>query len=513
VTYLTAAYAPSQKKRPLRVLYYNWVDYLDDERRGGGVALYQYNLIESLVDHEELDVTFLSSGISYSLIRRQPRWQAVRSGRDGPEVPRFEIVNSGTLAPSHSSFGRIEQITHPKTAEVFFDFVRKTGPYDIVHFNNIEGLPADVLELPRRVPGTKVICSMHNYYPVCPQVNLWYGEHTSCVDFDEGRACVGCVYAVPGWGVRLLHAVAYSLKRVNSGPGSFMYTATYGALFAIGQPILRLTRRFRSYSKRIHGPDEFVLRRTRMAELINRNCTRVLCVSNRVAEILALYGIDRSILQTMYIGTKQAEKFSETRPRASIVRPDGTIRIAYLGYMRRDKGFFFLLDALEALDEAVARRIHVLVAAGRGDDHTMGRLGALHVDGYSHDTSRLPAGRCRSWGRAGAVGRQPAPGRDRDACAPYPASDQRPWRGAGAWQLSRAGLPGRRHGRLCRTPGRRSGWPGDARAVLGHGDAAGRHGRSPGGVDADLRRNSIRDADSRARTKGASDQGTDSALS
>jgi glycosyltransferase involved in cell wall biosynthesis len=375
-------------------LYYNWVDYLDDERRGGGVALYQYNLIESLVDHEELDVTFLSSGISYSLIRRQPRWQAVRSGRDGPEVPRFEIVNSGTLAPSHSSFGRIEQITHPKTAEVFFDFVRKTGPYDIVHFNNIEGLPADVLELPCRVPGTKVICSMHNYYPVCPQVNLWYGEHTSCVDFDEGRACVGCVYAVPGWGVRLLHAVAYSLKRVNSGPGSFMYTATYGALFAIGQPILRLTRRFRSYSKRIHGPDEFVLRRTRMAELINRNCTRVLCVSNRVAEILALYGIDRSILQTMYIGTKQAEKFSETRPRASIVRPDGTIRIAYLGYMRRDKGFFFLLDALEALDEAVARRIHVLVAAGRGDDHTMGRLGALnerlasveHVDGYSHDS-------------------------------------------------------------------------------------------------------------------------------
>jgi len=32
----------------MRVLYYNWVDYLDDEKRGGGVSVYLNNLMAAM---------------------------------------------------------------------------------------------------------------------------------------------------------------------------------------------------------------------------------------------------------------------------------------------------------------------------------------------------------------------------------------------------------------------------------------------------------------------------------
>ena len=61
--------------------------------------------------------------------------------------------------------------------------------------------------------------------------------------------------------------------------------------------------------------------------------------------------------------------------------------------MRRDKGFFFLLDALADLPEDLARRVHLVVAAPKGSEATMVRLHGLtdrlasidYADGYNHD--------------------------------------------------------------------------------------------------------------------------------
>ena len=52
----------------MKVLFYNWVDYLDDEKRGGGVTVYQRNVIRALEAVEDVETVFLSSGISYDLL-------------------------------------------------------------------------------------------------------------------------------------------------------------------------------------------------------------------------------------------------------------------------------------------------------------------------------------------------------------------------------------------------------------------------------------------------------------
>jgi len=198
----------------VRILFYNWVDYLDDEGRGGGVSLYQRNLLAALDAQPGVAAVFLSAGISYDLFPGPPRWERVRHGPDRDRARRYEIVNSGVLSPGQMAFGNPAQIDHPATLAVFLDFVARTGPYDVVHFNNLEGLPARVLELKARWPQTRVIVTLHNYYPFCPQVNLWHRESESCTDFEAGRKCGGCLPPMPGEGlVRLAHALAFRLNR------------------------------------------------------------------------------------------------------------------------------------------------------------------------------------------------------------------------------------------------------------------------------------------------------------
>jgi len=146
--------------------------------------------------------------------------------------------------------------------------------------------------------------------------------------------------------------------------------------------------------QRVQSPHSaFARRRREMIEMINTYCDSVLCVSARVGEVAARYGVAPELITTSYIGTRHAEKFHQTSPRAAITRDDGTMTIAYLGYMRQDKGFYFLLDALEALPDAAAARITLVFGSKLSDHAAMHRLSELSdrfaallfADGYAYD--------------------------------------------------------------------------------------------------------------------------------
>lgn len=402
----------------MKVLFYNWVDNLDPENRGGGVALYQRNLMESLSKHSDIQDNYLSSGVSYNLFRQRPHWCKIKHKSVRNDGNRFEIVNSGVLAPSFFSFGSQSQVSHPPTEEAFFDFLEKTGPYDVIHFNNLEGLPVEVLRLKDRWPDTKVVFSVHNYYPICPQVNLWKRESVNCASFDKGQECRDCVLQKPDERtVRLAGAVAYNLKRIGWGPNTVIFKRGFRFFTRVARRLVRYYAKVRraelptddssskvpksSVFKKLFSSGEaslspylardFVQRRARMLELINDCCDVVLGVSDRVSKIANAYGVSQEKLRTSYIGTKQNGHYETTPPVTNFLDESGNLGLCYLGYMRRDKGYFFLMDALEALPYEITSRIRLSIAAPQVPDglerlrHIADRFKSVnYADGYNH---------------------------------------------------------------------------------------------------------------------------------
>ena len=303
---------------------------------------------------------------------------------------QYRLVNSGLVAASHADFAGAAQVSHPATETVFAEFVDATGPWNAIHFNSLEGLPAGVLASRARWPRTRFVLSLHNYYPVCPQVNLWHFESSACEDFQGGARCVTClpVQADPR-AVRLAYAVDTLLTRVRLGPGTAPHDHVFRPAMGLAWRLLRRLRRRDAPRPRPSGAQGFGLRRALMVALINAHVDAVLCVSDRVAQIARHYGLRADRLQVMPIGTKAAACWPDTVAKPAL--NTDPLRLAYLGYMRRDKGFVFLIEALAALPDATLARLHLTIGARRGEAAMMDALTALrprlaglvHVDGYA----------------------------------------------------------------------------------------------------------------------------------
>jgi glycosyltransferase involved in cell wall biosynthesis len=375
----------------MRVLFVNWVDWRDAQGRGGGVAVYQRNMARTLAG-SGVQAGWLAAGLAQDLARGPARWQP-RKGAPG----HWEIVNSAVLAPGQLAWDSAAALHDESTEAAFADFLAATGPWDAVHFDNIEGLPVSVLGV-ARAAGARVVVMLHNYYPFCPQVNLWHQERQTCPGFDQGRACVTCLPGgQTGAGARRAAlAVLWQAERLGGvravGPAKAALVAARAGVAAV-----RALRARPSADPAPQAPDagaaaRFAHRRAAMVAALNARADAVLCVSDRVRGIAQAMGVAPALLHTTRIGTPEAGRFDRAAHRPALVDAQGRLRLAFLGYMRADKGFFFLLDALESLPDTLAARVHLTMAARKGTDAAMARLAALrprlagldHIDGYTH---------------------------------------------------------------------------------------------------------------------------------
>jgi glycosyltransferase involved in cell wall biosynthesis len=409
----------------IKILYYNWLDFEDPELRGGGVSVYQRNLVDAAARRGDA-AWFLSSGSSYSPFSRRPFIREVKAYPGG--VRKFELVNSAVLSPGQAAFGK-EAAAAPEMEAVFADFLRTHGPFDVVHFNNLEGIPVSFLRLAREHdPRAKVVYSMHNYFAFCPQVNLWFQERAACKDFRGGRKCVNCLVKPPNAaGVWRTYQVDYGLRMLGIRPPAGLYRAAswlmHGPVRALylgvkvtlraaaSLPDVALGRRPWPWARATKsavildaaGAARFAARRRLFVDALNAHADHVLAVSRRVAELAVGFGVDPAKVQTLTIGTRYARAQSAS-PAAGRGSPAGpaargprpAIRIAYLGYMRRDKGFYFYLRALEKMPAGLARRLGLVFAAKVTDLHAYHRIKRMahrfdavtFYDGYTH--AQLP---------------------------------------------------------------------------------------------------------------------------
>ena len=125
----------------MKILIYDWIQDNHPGNQGGGVQYYQKNLIEELKERNEISsIAILSSGRTYDW--RYPEIRIINLPSDDLKIRRYDLVNSGVPAPASNFFSNLYALSHQRTFQAFEKFLCKYGPFDVVHFNHFEGLPA-----------------------------------------------------------------------------------------------------------------------------------------------------------------------------------------------------------------------------------------------------------------------------------------------------------------------------------------------------------------------------------
>ena len=374
----------------MKVLMYHWTQDDFPKRRGGGIQLYQKVILPELLKVDEVQLTVLSSGSAdlYDFFRPSTRIERLASST--PDLQRFGVINSPVPAPAVLFWGNSLSLRHEETSEIFFDFVEQNG-FDVIHFNHLEGLPAEVLSIKKRLPLIKILFSMHDYYSLCPQVTFLYQGKELCDDGQSGKKCQSCLPVDPlTFSVPRRRADRLSSKLIDMGLNPT------GRLAKMIQKFFHKIVFPKPKTERRYSPPEDVFGSWhQIVDLINEHVDYVLPVSDRVHQIAIRHGIRENLLRVLRLGKNEALQFRSTpSPQGLLVREDGCLTLVYLGYMTIHKGFFFMLDAFERMPEELSRRINLVVAAkSPSDPSVLNRLLGLrpklknltHFDGYTPD--------------------------------------------------------------------------------------------------------------------------------
>ena len=157
----------------MKILYYNWAPYDNQNNIGGGVTIYLRNLINYLTQNKNNEIYVLSGGYKYNPFFTKTYIQKSKKTHC-QKCKSFEIINSPIVAPQFLMFYNIEKyLSDSITVKLFDNFIKKYGPFDIIHIQNFEGISINVLKLKEKYPNTKFIYSVHNYQMICPLVQYF----------------------------------------------------------------------------------------------------------------------------------------------------------------------------------------------------------------------------------------------------------------------------------------------------------------------------------------------------
>jgi glycosyltransferase involved in cell wall biosynthesis len=386
----------------MRVVLVNWARVWEGAAHGGGANGYMQGLALALAARGHR-VSTISSGNLHLAAPGRPRARGpLRLWRynDWQGIHSYEFVNAPVLSPSLHQFREpMGEVSAPHLEAAFDALLEELAP-DAVHFQNLEGFSVGCVDAARR--RAPVVCSLHNYHTICPQVYLMQGNRRPCLDYENGHACARCI-TTPKPNVWIDRTLRTDPHAGSDGPFDPGPPPAPPLRIRIGRGLARLRRAWRAAPivpvapvltpltnsvtpepPSSLPPNAYAERRAAMVSMLSA-CDAVLAVSDFVRRRFAATGVDESVLRTMHIGSRAAD-FPRESPAP---RPGGPVRLLFLGYNNYYKGLPMLADALELLPDEVLARIslsaHVIgaPAARKRLSPLRTRLAALTIrEGY-----------------------------------------------------------------------------------------------------------------------------------
>lgn len=196
----------AQRCRVIAIL--GWARLSEQGDQGSGYNLSASELATGLVcsGHRVLG---LASGMRYSpmpgiRIEHDLRWRGVQT---------YNVINSPSVAPAALNFGNLgPESESPKLTSVILKWL-EDHRVEIVHIHSLEGYSLDLIRAIRST-GRPIVVTLHNYWFVCPQVDLLRAEQSVCLDYEDGRACETCVHTGAAATKRRRRAVSQVMIKV-----------------------------------------------------------------------------------------------------------------------------------------------------------------------------------------------------------------------------------------------------------------------------------------------------------
>jgi glycosyltransferase involved in cell wall biosynthesis len=212
---------------PLRIALLGWARLPLQEREGTGYNLSASELASGLAMSGHR-VFYLRSGLTFTItrglhIRRERTWRGVEC---------HDLVNSPNLAPASRNFTNMQaEISSPRQTRTVLSWLDAVEA-QVVHIHSLEGFPLDLLPAIRR-SGRPVIVTLHNYWYVCPQVDLLHREQSLCTDYAAGRRCESCMACPPAGRQRRRSALLQDVEQYLGSSAAATARAAFQGLRAI----------------------------------------------------------------------------------------------------------------------------------------------------------------------------------------------------------------------------------------------------------------------------------------
>ncbi len=114
--------------------------------------------------------------------------------------------------------GRLKSFINEDFEKLFKEYLNITKP-DVVHFQHLYGLSASLISIARK-QGLPVVITLHDYWYICPRIQMIHRDLTPCMGPESGLRCMSCDNFLLGWNVNdfLREHFAASIKSVLKQP-------------------------------------------------------------------------------------------------------------------------------------------------------------------------------------------------------------------------------------------------------------------------------------------------------
>lgn len=300
--------------------------------RSGGLTKYSVDLMtrQTSSGHE---VSLLYPG--HFSINRKLR---INKDTSYKGIRVYEILNPISI-PLLSGIPKPEKYLKDVDVNIYIDYLRQLD-VEIIHIHTLMGLNKELITAAQKL-NIKTIFTSHDYFGICPKVNLIDLEGEICTNYDNGKNCIACnANGYSSWLVFLMQSKAYrSLKNST------------------------ILKKLRAYKQKLIIKQNKELTKSEQIKKRKYSASATSYVNLREYYIDILNNIDfihynstvSKNAYEKYINNANSRVLNITHSNIEDNRMQKTsnsnepLKITYIGSIEKYKGLYFLLDVLEEL--------------------------------------------------------------------------------------------------------------------------------------------------------------------